>query len=585
MPEPTAEHPSSHAVWRRFLLTVVTAGLVLLAIVSLIYRQDMRHQQRLLEQEAQHVLELQREWLLLELRSVVADLSYLSTQDALEQLASGDAAAAEELEAEYVSFAENKTVYDQVRFLDNTGQEVIRINYAGGAAEVVPKDELQSKATRYYFTQSLSLERGEVFVSPFDLNVEHGELQRPIRPVIRFATPVFDESGQRRGLLVLNYVGKRLLGKLKQVSRGFPGETMLLNPDGEYLQAGDAALEWGWLLGHGRSFRRDFAVAWERVREGLRRRFDLSGDHFLVQVVSPKQETARNAAGDDMETAEWSPSSLILLAYISKSVANAHSRTLLTQLLVMYVGVMAIVAVFAMYWARSRELRLTHERQIAESESRLRRLSRLLLSAQEDERRNLSRGLHDELGQQVTAISLDLKSLAKETHSERSRGLLDRVIGETDQLLHSLHEVASRVRPSVLDDLGLHDAIESYLSDFQRRTGIDVNAQMRFERQELPAAVGENAYRILQESLANVAKHADTRHVDVSVQTQPSALRMIVQDRGVGFEPAELQDSTRLGILGMRERVELLGGQFELESRAGEGTVIRVVIPIDNGEP
>ncbi len=255
------------------------------------------------------------------------------------------------------------------------------------------------------------------------------------------------------------------------------------------------------------------------------------------------------------------------------------------QLLLMYVGVMGVVAVLSLYWARSGEIRRYHEQRIVESESRLRQLSSLLLAAQETERRTLSRDLHDELGQQVTAISLDLRSLAKEKGDVRCSPLLQRAIEETDQLLRSLHEIATRLRPSVLDDLGLHDAVDSFLSEYQKRTGVSVASQLHFHHDNIPPAVGENAYRILQEALANVAKHAQIDEADVTMETDKDVLRMTVRDLGVGFGPEEQAETTRLGILGMRERVELLNGQFDLESTPGGGTQIRVSIPLCADKP
>ena len=211
------------------------------------------NQRAILEQEAEHVLDLQQELLFSELRGVQSDLLYLATQDVLQQFLSSDSSARESLEQEYVNFALKKAVYDQIRLLDPAGLETVRINYRNGNADVVP-DELQSKATRYYYQQALLLEKGEVFVSPFDLNVEHGKIEQPIEPVIRFVTPVFDESGEKRGLLVLNYLGTQLLAKLKQLSTSFRGETMLVNPAGEYLQAPNPSHEWSWLLGSSSEF-------------------------------------------------------------------------------------------------------------------------------------------------------------------------------------------------------------------------------------------------------------------------------------------------------------------------------------------
>ncbi len=246
----------------------------------------------------------------------------------------------------------------------------------------------------------------------------------------------------------------------------------------------------------------------------------------------------------------------------------------------LYAGTLALVSILALYWARSGAIRQHQELQLAESESRLRRLSSRLLTAQETERRNLSRTLHDELGQLITAIRLDLRSAAKADLAPSTRSLLARAIDETDQLLQSLHVIASEVRPSVLDDLGLPEAMESFVSEYERRTGIQVRCRWQFGKQRIPPTIGENVYRIFQEALANVAAHAKTNDVAVEVEIQDRALHMQIRDHGVGFQPERATESSRLGILGMRERVELLHGQFTLTSKPGEGTTVRVTIPL-----
>ena len=526
------------------------------------------------------MLDLQQELLLFEFRAVRSDLLYLASQATLKKFIAGDVAAREDLESEYVSFTLNKSVYDQIRYLDATGQEIVRVNYRNGDAEVVPQDALQSKATRYYYQQAALRAEGEVFVSSFDLNVERGQIQRPIKPVIRFLTPVIDEAGKKQGLLVLNYLGAHLLSQLKQIAAGFRGETMLLNSEGQYLQAPDPSHEWGWLLNHEHSFVSEHPLAWEQGRRLDAGQLRVGSNLLTLQRVSPGDRSTAMHTRSTKVVDNRDASSLILASYVTSSVANAHSKRLLNKLLLMHVGVMAVVALLSLYWARSGVVRQYHERRIAESESRLRQLSSRLLAAQETERRNLSRDLHDELGQQVTAIGLDLRRLAKKDGKGHPDSLLQQTISGTDQLLRSLHEIAARVRPSVLDDLGLQDAVESFLSEYRQRTGVSVTSQLRIDDERIPPTVGENVYRILQEALANVATHADVDVAEIAIDTDNDMLRMTVQDRGVGIEPRELKESARLGILGMRERAELLQGRFDLESTPGRGTQIRVEIPL-----
>ena len=272
---------------------------------------------------------------------------------------------------------------------------------------------------------------------------------------------------------------------------------------------------------------------------------------------------------------------LILIAFVPPNLQHSASTKLLKQLLWMYAGAMILITTVGWYWARSAAIRKRQAKSIMDSEARLRALSEELLTAQEEERRSISRELHDELGQQVTAISLDLRSAARQQDASRAKSLLDRAIEETDHLLKSVHEVASRVRPSVLDDLGLHEAVESLLSELRARSGVEVNTKLTFDEQRVSPKIGESVYRILQEGLTNVVKHAETEQVSVTIELQSNQLLLILEDQGMGFDPRQ-RGGSRLGILGMQERAELLGGRFKLSTKRGGGTRIDVSIPVES---
>src|SRR5207302_7912968 len=136
---------------------------------------------------ARDLVELQTELIRREWRSVESDLQYLAKQAVLRSYLSGSDSGKQELLEEYVLFCRQKAIYDQIRYIDDTGQERMRVNYNQGNPAPVKEDELQSKANRYYFTQAMRLGRDDVLVSPLDLNVEHDEIERPLKPMIRFA--------------------------------------------------------------------------------------------------------------------------------------------------------------------------------------------------------------------------------------------------------------------------------------------------------------------------------------------------------------------------------------------------------------
>ncbi|MBI5419562.1 MAG: PAS domain-containing protein [Deltaproteobacteria bacterium] len=219
--------------------------------------------------------------------------------------------------------------------------------------------------------------------------------------------------------------------------------------------------------------------------------------------------------------------------------------------------------------------------EIKRARDQMRRLSDSIIASQEKERAAVSRELHDELGQVLTALHLDtvwLRERLKEADalaSERAHamcGLIDKAIDE-------VRGMATRLRPGVLDNLGLVDALEWYVGDFEKRSKV----ACVYNHSDVPRVddrVATSAYRIAQEALTNVARHSLATRVDVSLRAEEGALTLSVEDDGRGFDPRELSESKGLGVAGMRERAELIGGKLSVRSRPGEGTKVCLRVPL-----
>jgi len=232
-----------------------------------------------------------------------------------------------------------------------------------------------------------------------------------------------------------------------------------------------------------------------------------------------------------------------------------------------------------------------HYRKLLEKsrlmQEHLRHLSHELLSAQEEERKRISRELHDEIGQILTAINVGLGTLKKETTVNIS--VLKRKIASSQRLLeksmNTVHRFAQELRPPLLDDLGLIPALHSYMKGFTKRTRILIRFKASAAVEQLNSDKRTVLYRVAQEALTNVAKHAQAGLVEVRIQTLQGVVRMEIHDNGKSFQVARVllaRKIKRLGLLGMRERVEMVGGSFAVESAPGKGTTIRAQIPIGN---
>jgi PAS domain S-box-containing protein len=223
-------------------------------------------------------------------------------------------------------------------------------------------------------------------------------------------------------------------------------------------------------------------------------------------------------------------------------------------------------------------------------QKQLRQLSRQILEAQEEERKRISRELHDEIAQVLMAVNLHLAALKKEAAPNGKD--LRRKIARTQRLVERsvniVHQFAGQLRPPVLDDLGLIPALRSYMKDLTRQTGLPI----RFtsftpgKTEQLDSAKRMVLYRVAQEALVNVARHAQATLVNVSIQKLRGVIRMEVKDNGKSFQVQGVLPTRRnkgLGLLGMRERVEMVGGRFAVESAPGRGTTIRAEVPFANG--
>jgi signal transduction histidine kinase len=219
-------------------------------------------------------------------------------------------------------------------------------------------------------------------------------------------------------------------------------------------------------------------------------------------------------------------------------------------------------------------------------------LLRRLASAQEEERRRISRELHDQIGQTVTGLSLGLKALeqglAKAGSGEAATEQVRWLEQLAAQIGRDIHRTASDLRPTAIDDLGIFRAIEAYVAEWQERYGVRVDIQTFGRDKPLPADVSAVLYRLVQEGLTNVLKHAGAGKVSIVLEKKPEGLALILEDDGVGFNPDNVgRDASRagrapgLGLSGMRERVALLGGTIAVESAPGKGCTIFVQIPLE----
>jgi signal transduction histidine kinase len=306
---------------------------------------------------------------------------------------------------------------------------------------------------------------------------------------------------------------------------------------------------------------------------GTRERMVRRAGTFFAEAITPIEKTHRAARDDNGQLVKLNQS------LIQRSVDLIASNRQLQREILQRKSVEASLRKSEQHYSELLE-------QSRHMQEQLRLLSRQLLTAQEEERKMISRELHDQIAQTLTGINIRLASL--KTESTLNNKGLQKKISSTQRLVEKsvdiVHRFARELRPTVLDDLGLIPALHSFMKSFTARTGVRVHLTAFAAVERLDTAKRTVLFRIAQEALTNVARHAQASRVEVSIQKLPDCICMKIKDDGKSFNverTLHANGGKRLGLLGMRERLEMVGGKFVVESSPGKGTTINAQLPLD----
>jgi signal transduction histidine kinase len=222
------------------------------------------------------------------------------------------------------------------------------------------------------------------------------------------------------------------------------------------------------------------------------------------------------------------------------------------------------------------------ETELSQSREKLRDLYRQLQNAREEERKRISREIHDELGQNITATKIDLAWLRKRIDPPQT-ALLQKVTSMEavmDATLETVRRISSELRPGILDALGLSAAVEWLVKDFRTRSEINCRLSIQPEEIEVESNLAIDVFRILQEALTNVLRHARASAVEVALKQKEDLIELHVIDNGIGIADQKALDSNSLGLLGIRERLSVYGGDLNLQGFPEAGTHLLATIPI-----
>lgn len=356
-----------------FLLFFLVFGGVLGGGVAVFYHSQLDTFIKDLKIRESYTIELQSRIIGEEFDNIVSDLFVLTGQNELnEYLRNPAPETIPDIEKEYLELSAHKNVYDQIRYLNEDGMEVVRVNYNRGRPRPVDQAALQDKSKRYYFSDTFRLGRDEVFVSPLDLNIEGGEIERPFKPMIRFGTPVFDDTGTKRGIVLINYLAQSILDTVRRISDPNQGSPMLLNNQGYWLLGLNPVDEWGFMVKSrsDRNFARDYPAEWAAILAHHAGQINTQNGLFTFTKIYPLQEGFHSSSGSTEAYApsvkELDPSEYfwVLLSYVSPDVMKNYTHNLQFRLFLLGAGLFVVIALGAWLLALAITKRRIYESQL-----------------------------------------------------------------------------------------------------------------------------------------------------------------------------------------------------------------------------
>jgi PAS domain-containing protein len=325
-----------------------------------------------------------------DLQDIVSDLMVLSDLKSAQKLFKQPTVASRaEVANTMLSFSMRKGIYDQIRYLDASGQELVRVDFNNGYPAIVAQDQLQNKSKRYYFRDAYTLAQNEIFVSPFDLNIEHGDIETPLKPMIRFATPIFDNNGNKLGVVLINYLGEHLIQNLHAAANSATGQIMLLNQQGYWLSGVQPEELWGFMFPERLegTFGNKFPKAWQQILRVNSGQVMTNHGLFTFTAVYPLASGQQSSSGSG---SAFAPSASRMkthdyywkiVSFISTSTLQARRNLLFNKFIYLYFFVVLLGGVGSWFLARSRLRNQLAKEALHDSEEKFRAVSNSAIDA------------------------------------------------------------------------------------------------------------------------------------------------------------------------------------------------------------
>ncbi|MEE8364457.1 MAG: ATP-binding protein [Gammaproteobacteria bacterium] len=552
------------------------------------------------------------------LAGVVSDLLYLSEHHDLQNLfVTAGIAKTENIANEFLKFSRRKGVYDQIRLLDERGIEIIRVNYNDGQSVIVGASQLQDKSERYYFDAAWKLGREQIYLSPLDLNVEQGRIEQPRKAVLRFGTPIYDSAGNKRAVILLNYLGNKLLEDFRTSISNIADHTVLLNADGFWLSSAKPEQDWGFMFGDNRTFA-DFQVdAWEQIRYADAGQFYGQNGLFTFSTVGPlsfvndsQQAFGTNSGNDGRRNFFWK----IVSHVPPPDLAHA---ALLGQQLPLYILILVILIAGSVVLATDITKRKAIEDRLHRHEEDLEELvaerTRELHVAQIEKERVMEQLIQVEkmaaIGTLVSGIGHEInnplyivlgmaEAITEEQDSALRREYSEQIIKYSKQIAETVKNLSSYAKPGTkheLQNVDLNEIISAAVLVVNQSLQTE-DIEIRLNTEPVPGILAKSEE--IQQVLFNIIRNGiqacgerglleiESRHVGEWVVVS-------ISDTGAGI-PADIEkkmfdpffttkgpdEGQGLGLYIVQQIITRYGGSIELDRGCGTGATFIIRFPV-----
>ncbi len=632
-------------VLKRFLAIFIPMAAIAGAVAFYIYHLDVKGEKALLSVQEKNNVEFKARTVSENVSNAIGDLIYISrSKDLREMPERWDMPRSiiegwrSSLAGEFLGFSSAMGLYEEIRYLDESGMEVVNVKSRNGKAFIVPDRELRNRSDTACFKGAFSLDREMVYASPLDLMADGGKVEDPATPVIRFSTPVFDRRGRKRGIVIVNYFGKKIIEDLKKSSLVAPGEVMLLNAEGYWLSGPNPADEWAFMYPDkkDRTFAKEYPIAWERVSREESGQIETPKGIFTFTTVYPLREAenaVRGISGGGTPPARGY--GLKVVSFVSRSAMKEKTGAYSATVFRLYAVLLAAMAASALYMSV-----LNARRRLAEEELKEKGLA---LERSNAELKDLNASLEFEVKMRKRADDAVIKTVddLERANSELARSNADleqfayvashdlqeplRIVAgyaqllarryrgrfdtDADEYIGYVVDGTKRMQVLISDLLtfsraGKHKELKpvSLNEVYGRVTAnlklIIAEAQATITRGDLPTVMADPVQmtQLLQNLIGNAVKYRGEDHPAVHVQAERRNGEWLISvtDNGIGIDPKYFDrifvlfqrlhgkgeySGTGIGLSICKKIVENHGGRIWVESAPGRGATFYFTMP------